>query len=87
MPIHVTLQTQNQIYLFRMAVYNDKDGKDISIHVVDYHNDCADIFSLEVIQTLSKHSGYVHKINIVPDKQAPWGLIISLMETEVKVLK
>ena len=45
---------KDQIHVFDMVVFHDEDGENISLHLIDYYKDYADILSEEKIHIRNK---------------------------------
>ena len=80
-------EPKDQIHVFGMAVFHDEDGEDISLRLIDYYKDYADIFSEEKIHALPEHGKYDHKIELQPGTTPPFGPIYPLSESELRVLR
>src|SRR5437588_2822283 len=78
---------KDQIHVIGMAVFHDEDGEDISLHLIDYYKDYADIFSEEKIYALPEHGKYDHKIELQPGTTSPFGPIYPLSELELWLLR
>ena len=76
-------EPKEQIHVFGMAGFYDEDGKDISLYLIDYYKDYADIFSEEKIYALPEHEKYDHKIELQPGTTPPFDLIYPLSESEL----
>ena len=80
-------EPKEQCHVFRMAVFHDEDGEDISLRLIDHYKDYADIFSEEKIHALPEHSKYDHKIKLEPGTMPPFGPLYPLSESELRVLR
>jgi len=80
-------EPKDQVHVFGAAIYHDENGDDISLRLIDYYKDYADIFSEEKIHVLPEHSKYDHKIELEQGKVPPFGPIYPLSESELRVLR
>src|SRR5437588_4418134 len=78
---------KDQIHVFGMEVCHDEDSVDISLHLIDYYKDYAEIFSEEKIHALLEHGKYDHKIELQPGTTPPFGPIYPLSKSELQVLR
>lgn len=77
----------NNLYQVGAIVYHDEVGSDMTLRLLHNYQEWADVFIQEMIQVLSEHFQFNHKIELLRNLNPPFGTPHSCLTFEIKAIK